>query len=97
MVSRYQRASKINGGKSYGTYNAGFIIHEAIQRRAIDYITHITKESERLDVIAGQYYQDGNLWWIISGASGIGWGLQVPPGTLLNIPVDINQVIALIG
>jgi|GEM_PF-2561371 hypothetical protein len=97
MPTRYKRASKIRSGRSYGTYVAGYIIYRAIQTRAIDFKTEVTKESQRLDIIAGNYYQDGSLWWIIAAASGIGWGLQVPPGQQLFIPTDISQIEALVG
>jgi hypothetical protein len=50
-----------------------------------------------LDIIAGEYYGDGSLWWVIAGASGIGWGLQVPAGIYLRIPTDIGAVVALVG
>lgn len=97
MPTRYKRASKIRSGRSYGTYVAGYVIYRAVQTRAIDFTTLTTKESQRLDIIAGEYYQDGSLWWIIAAASGIGWGLQVPPGILLTIPTEISQIEALVG
>jgi hypothetical protein len=46
------------------------------------------EEGERLDSLAGTVYGDASLWWIIASASGIGWGMQVPPGTLIFIPND---------
>lgn len=42
--------------------------------------------TQRLDTLAGKYYGNSQYWWIIAAASGIGWGLQVPPGTLIRIP-----------
>ena len=36
--------------------------------------------------------RDGMNWWIIAAASGIGWWLQCPPGTLLAIPTSISQI-----
>ena len=97
MPTRYARAPRIRGGKSYGTYFAGKAIYKACKVGAIDITTRTTVESERLDIIAGEYYGDGTLWWIIASASGIGWGLQVPPGTHLTIPIDIGQIEALVG
>ena len=97
MPTRYKRASKIRSGRSYGTYVAGYVIHRAIQTRAIDFTTMVTKESQRLDIIAGDVYQDGSLWWVIAAASGIGWALQVPPGIQLIVPTDISQIEALVG
>jgi len=57
--------------------------------------TYISTQNERLDIIAGEQYNDSTLWWIIAAASNIGWGLQVPPGTLLIIPVlsDVSKFI----
>ena len=42
--------------------------------------------TQRPDTLAGQYYGNSQYWWIIAAASGIGWGLQVPAGTLIRIP-----------
>ena len=46
--------------------------------------------TQRLDALSGQYYGDSQYWWIIAAASGIGWGLQVPSGTLIRIPTSID-------
>ena len=97
MTNRYKRAPRISGGRSYGTYNAGYIVRRAVETRSIEFVKKTTKESERLDIVAGEYYGDGTLWWIIAAASGIGWGLQVPPGIELIIPSDIGQIEALVG
>ena len=97
MVARYTRAPKIKAGRAYGTYAAGNVIYRAFQQGAIDVEFLVLKDSQRLDIIAGEYYGDGTLWWVIAAASKIGWGLQVPPGTRLVIPTDINQIAALVG
>ena len=97
MATRYSRAPRIKGGQSYGTYTASRIIFKAAQTAGLDVTTHTVKEGERLDIIAGEYYRDGTLWWIIAAASGIGWGLQVPAGTFLIIPTDLGQIEALVG
>ena len=56
----------------------------------------ISTQADRLDTIAGEVYGDGRYWWIIAAASNIGWGLQVPPGTIINIP-DLKSVERLVG
>lgn len=48
--------------------------------------TIVLSEEQRLDTIAGQKYGDGRYWWILAIASGIGYGLQVPPGTVIVVP-----------
>jgi len=63
-----------------------------VQQGRISVREHVLKEGERLDTLAGRTYGDARLWWLIAAASGIGWGLQVPPGTQLFIPTDLRQL-----
>jgi nucleoid-associated protein YgaU len=63
-----------------------------VQQGRISVREHVLKEGERLDTIAGREYGNARLWWLIAAASGIGWGLQVPPGTQLLIPTDLRQL-----
>ena len=97
MVRRYKRAPKLKRGKFYGTFIPGYYIYKAVQRGQIPYDVYETKQSERLDIIAGDYYGDGAMWWVIAGASGIGWNLQVPPGTHLVIPKNLSSIYKLLG
>ena len=96
-VQRYRRAPKLKRGKFYGTFSPGLHIYRAVQRNKIKVTSYTTSETERLDVLAGKYYGDGTLWWVIAAASGIGWNLQVPPGTYLAIPLDITQLNSMLG
>lgn len=95
-LRRYNRTPIIVYGKKYGTNTAIPTIRNNIELGNIPVQTYITKENERLDIIAGKYYGNGALWWLIAAASGVGWGLQVPPGTILKIP-DFNVVEKYIG
>ena len=63
-----------------------------MKRGEIVFTTITLKEGQRLDKIAQQFYGDGRLWWIIAAASGIGWWMQAPPGTLLKVPTDLLQI-----
>jgi nucleoid-associated protein YgaU len=56
----------------------------------------ISTEGDRLDTIAGAVYGDGRYWWVLAAASNIGWGMQVPPGTIINVP-DIKVVENMLG
>ena len=96
-LRRYSRAPILKGGKQYGSSRTASIIFNAAERGSIRVNVRTAKHGERLDAIAGKIYGDGRLWWIIAAASGIGWGLQVPPGTRIVIPTDISQVIELVG
>ena len=86
----------LGGGTFYGTYVPSKILRDAATSGLISVRKDYLREGERLDVIAGAEYGDSRLWWIIAGASGIGWNLQVPPGTYLLVPTDLVQVAALV-
>ena len=95
-VGRYSFTPKILNGTIYGTSRASSKIYRAIDTGLLPYTTYTLKGSERLDVVAGRVYGNSSLWWIIAAASGIGWGLQCPPGTLLRIPKNPGQVLPFI-
>jgi nucleoid-associated protein YgaU len=96
-INRYARASNIKLNQARGQSNASAAIYWAIQRDAIKFEKRIIKQGERLDIIAGILYKDSSLWWVIAAASGIGWSLQVPPGTVLNVPLDLSEIELLVG
>jgi hypothetical protein len=55
----------------------------------------ITNGNDRLDTIAGAVYGDGKYWWILAAASNVGWGLQVPPNTVINV-LNLEDVLGII-
>lgn len=95
-LRRYARTPVYNIGRRYGTSKAIIVIRNGINSGKIRSETYVTKQDERLDIIAGQYYGDGTLWWIIASCSNIGWGLQVPPNTILTIPT-LQDVAEFVG
>ena len=96
-LRRYARSSIMKGGTLVGTGRAGIAIYRAAQNGNITTTTRQIKDGERLDTIAGVVYGDAALWWVIASASGIGWGLQVPPGVVITIPTDLNQIALYVG
>jgi len=95
-VSRYRNDPPINGGKIKATAGAVNRIRRAMRRGEIAFRDITLVEGLRLDQIAGAFYNDGRLWWIIAAASNIGWGLQVPPGTNVRVPTDISEIMRLV-
>jgi hypothetical protein len=95
-INRYSRTPILNLGAQYGTGRAREVIQNAINNNKIAVTTMVVRGRERLDTLAGVIYGDAGLWWVLAAASNIGWGLQVPPGTILKIP-HINDVSALVG
>ena len=95
-MSRYRRTLRINGGKQLGSSTVSAVVRRGVDSGRIQATRHILREGERLDSLAGRFYGDASLWWVLAAASGIGWGLQVPPGTLIRVP-NLDQVAALVG
>ena len=94
-MNRYAFTAKLDSGKFYGTWNGGNTIFFAIERGALAYTVKVVKEGVRLDHVSGNVYGDPGYWWIIAAASGIGWGLQIPPGTILRIPTNVGAALAM--
>lgn len=95
-MRRYNRAKTFGLNFRYGTSFAIPAIRENISNGNIRITRHILQESERLDILAGQIYGDGRLWWILAAASNIGWGTQPPAGTLIQIP-NLSDVSKFVG
>jgi hypothetical protein len=93
-LGRYDNLRKIKSGKMYASSTAHVNIYKACLDGRISFTRKTMVEGERLDILAGKFYGNGGLWWVIAAASGIGWGLQAPPGTNLRIPTDISQIAA---
>jgi|TARA_R110000824_G_scaffold62352_5_gene165205 hypothetical protein len=94
-LSRYSFASKMQnslGQNVTSISNASPIIFRAVESQVLNYSVHILEEGERLDYLAGIYYGDSSFWWVLAAASGIGYALQVPPGTVIRVPNSIAAV-----
>lgn len=75
-----------NGKKRYST----FYYKPVIRRDSDLYVT--AKKSDRLDLLASQYYNDPTLWFIIHVANNLPGGtFRVEPGTILRIPYPLDS------
>ena len=95
-VSRYQKDIIISSQGRLATASGVAKIRAAYAAGRIATREITLSEGQRLDGIAGEVYGDGNLWWVIAAVSGIGCWLQVPPGTRILLPLDINAVLGLV-
>ena len=91
--SRYTFTPKVAGQTRLATSLANTRIYNGIIDGTIPFTTQILKEGQRLDHIAANAYGSADLWWVIAAASGIGWGLQCPPGTILRVPKSAGQIL----
>ena len=94
-AGRYTFTPKIKNFTAYSTTDISARIFFAIENGVIPFTVHISKDGERLDTLAGKFYNSATLWWVIAAASGIGWGVQMPPGTVLRIPSDLSRILTL--
>ena len=95
-TSRYAFTPLIRAGKQYATSMTSVKIRRAIEAGTLEYNVHVTSEGQRLDGLAGRFYGDGSLWWVLAAASGIGWGLQVPADTMIFVPSNIGMIYSLV-
>ena len=96
-MRRYQRDKVIRGGKMSATNQTIRLLRQGLRSGTISVEVYKTKEGDRLDQIAGKKLGDSKLWWILATLSGIGWSLQVPPGTRILIPTRIDQIKRFVG
>jgi len=91
---RYNKAiiETTNSGKRYYKYKT----YPNIPFSETD-VYVITTVGDRLDSISYSYYEDPELWWIISIANNnVTKGSLFPiPGTQLRIPINPNEVLQL--
>lgn len=46
-----------------------------------------SREGDRLDLLANEFYNDVTLWWVIASANNLGKGtLAITPGKLIRVP-----------
>jgi nucleoid-associated protein YgaU len=95
-LNRYASDNLVKNGSLLSTNSSIQRIRDAIKSGQITTTTHVIKEGDRLDILAGKLYGDGRLWWILAAASGIGWWLQVPPGTRIVVPTDLSVIEGLV-
>lgn len=97
MPSRYSKDPRINLGEQLGTRRLVDILRASVKTGAIPIVsTIIATGDDRLDTLAGSIYGDARYWWVLAAVSGIGWGLQIPPGTVIKV-INISDVERLTG
>ena len=95
-MRRYNRYQSIAGGKLQ-TSRTVTRIRRARELGLLRTKEITIKESQRLDHLAQEHLGNSHLWWVLSALSDIGWGLQVPAGTIIRVPIELNAIRSIVG
>jgi len=53
----------------------------------------ISREQDRLDLLANEFYKDPRFWWVLARANNLGKGsLDVPMGIQIRIPFPLTNL-----
>lgn len=84
-MNRYENVGKLNRGLKT-------IKFPRIQTSPQDVVI-ISKDSDRLDILAQKFYGNQKLYWIIALANNLGKGsLDIAAGTTLRIPMNVIEI-----
>ncbi len=89
---RYRNDRTIKGGSTKETNKAAIRLRRAFDEGRISVRVIVIGSSLRLDQVAFQYMGEPSLWWTIAALSDIGWGMQLPEGTRLVVPTNLQQI-----
>jgi hypothetical protein len=75
------------------------LIHnpQVFERLQIKTDSHVWKYGDRYYNLAQAYYQDPQLWWIIAWYNGYPTEANVKVGDVLEIPLNFEQIIEVLG
>ena len=96
-MNRYSQNTLINGGTGLSTSRLIPIVRRLRDSGQIKYRQRVLKDGERLEHLAAQELGSSQLWWVLAAMSDIGWPMQLPPGTVVNIPTSLGHLSQLLG
>tara|TARA_B100000214_G_C23590648_1_gene456156 strand:+ start:255 stop:542 length:288 start_codon:yes stop_codon:yes gene_type:complete len=91
-MGRYNSDTKINQGRALGNPAGALKLRAAYNQGQLSCKKITLGSATRLDHLAFQHLGDPSYWWAIACLSNIGWGLQLPAGTYLVIPKNLDEV-----
>lgn len=94
--SRYSETPVIDksflGTTSLPVLSAGYRDLDLLENvRTVEYVF---KAGDRFDHIAARFLGDDTYGWLICLVNGIDYPLGILPGTVLHVPLDVNDVLS---
>ena len=89
---------KRNNVKNIVQYATPYMYQPTVgDRMATTTDSHIWAYGDRFYKLANQYYGDVNYWWVIAWYNGYMTEAGIFPGDLIEIPVDLEQALTMLG
>ena len=89
-MNRYESIKKIKNKDLINKYET--VTYPKFERKETD-IYIISRDGDRLDLLANQYYTDPRFWFVIARANNLGKGtLNIPAGKQIRIPQNITDI-----
>tara|TARA_R110002051_G_scaffold269402_1_gene329504 strand:+ start:555 stop:848 length:294 start_codon:yes stop_codon:yes gene_type:complete len=86
-MDRYKATKRHTDKVAYKTTMIPVISEQA------DDLYIISRDGDRLDLLANEFYHDPSLWWVIAEANNLGKGTTViEPGIQVRIPKSVTDV-----
>jgi len=110
-MARYSRAPIIDndteyykplrskrGVKNIVQYGTPMLYNPTIvDRSMLSTTAHIWTYGDRFYKLAHQYYGDGEFWWVIAWYNGKPTEVDISPGYVIEIPLDIEEALTILG
>jgi len=94
---RYSEVFEDRGVKFIKQYTTPELSHPNYKQiLQLDQINYSWKLGDRLYKLAGKYYGDETLWWIIAWYNKTPTDSHVRPGQILKIPSPISRVLSIL-
>ena len=92
MFNRYQNISVANASTTGSQYYVNNIYPDIPVTDQDSYV--ITTLGDRLDILAQNFYNDSDFWWILASANSLTSDSLYPPiGIQLRIPSNIVSIV----
>ena len=97
-VSRYDNFARIRSSNKDYLRMETFPSIKAEDLENIPHSIVVWKETDRMDIMAQDFFGDARYWWIICLMNDLvfPFSYELLPGSLIKIPNDVNTILSLV-